>query len=195
MNLSLPQRIAVLAVLVALMALTRFHHFAVLPDATWAVFLVAGFYLRGHARIVLPALLAIVVAIDFAVISGQGIPFWTHYCASPAYWFLALAYTSMWMGGSWLRNRQQGLDAGALLRVATVVLASTSMCFVISNGSFYWLSNVVASPSFNGWLTNMSHWYLPYLGGTALYVGAAAIVHVLVAYDARTRLSARTGMR
>lgn len=192
MNLTTPQRIGIFAALAALMALTRFAHFALLPDASWAVFFIAGFYLRNHLRVVLPALLGLAVAIDYIVISSQGIPFWSHYCASPAYWFLAAAYASMWFGGSWLRAHHDGANVNAALRLGAAVLASASMCFVISNGSFYWLSGTVAAPSMAGWLTNMSHWFMPYLGSSALWVGAAAVVHLLVAADAG-RVPARRG--
>ncbi len=45
--------------LAALMAATRVHHFASIPDASWAVFFAAGFYLRTQWRWAFPALMAI----------------------------------------------------------------------------------------------------------------------------------------
>src|SRR6187402_559257 len=90
------------AILALVMAATRVNHFAALPDASWAVFFIAGFYLhsnapagqgsvldlRGPVRWAFPLLIALAVLIDFIVISGQGIDFWSHYCVSIAYWFL-----------------------------------------------------------------------------------------------------------
>ena len=85
MTLSNPQRAGILAILAIVMLATRVNHFSALPDASWAVFFVAGFYLRGSARWAFPLLMALAVLIDFFVITGQGIDFWSHYCVSIAY--------------------------------------------------------------------------------------------------------------
>ena len=41
------QRAIILSLLVLLMAGTRLNHFAPVPDASWAVFFIGGFYLRN----------------------------------------------------------------------------------------------------------------------------------------------------
>lgn len=185
MTLSQPQRIGIFIVLAVVMAGTRINHFGTLPDASWAVFFVAGFYLRGSMRWVFPALMALAVLVDFLVISGQGLDFWSHYCVSPGYWFLIAAYAAMSLGGLLLRAQTQGIGLRTLgLLVASFLLAE-SVCFVVSNGSFYWLSDSVASPSVAGWMQNMGDWYLPYLRTSALYVGVAAVVHVIGARSLR----------
>jgi len=43
---STAHRAFVLSVLVLLMAATRVNHFAAIPDGSWAVFFIGGFYLR-----------------------------------------------------------------------------------------------------------------------------------------------------
>ncbi|WP_440221932.1 hypothetical protein ACQQ2N_12645 [Dokdonella sp. MW10] len=180
MSLTQPQRFVVFAILVLLMAATRINHFAVVPDASWAVFFVAGFYLRHAVRWAFPALLALAVVIDYAVITSQGLSFWAHYCMSPAYGFLLASYAILWFGGAWLNAHHGGLRPQALGLLAVSVLAATSLTFLVTNGSFYWLSASVASPSMGGWMTNLGHWYLPYLTTTASYVGVAALLHVIV---------------
>ncbi|NMW26026.1 hypothetical protein HFP05_17145, partial [Rhodanobacter denitrificans] len=61
--------------------------------------------------------------------------------------------------------------------VALVV--SEAACYLISNGSFYWLSASVPLPrSAASWFTNLGDWYLPFLGTTVLYVGIGAALHV-----------------
>ncbi len=99
------QRAIILSLLVLLMAGTRLNHFAPVPDASWAVFFIGGFYLRNWTRWAFPALMVLAVAIDYAVITGQGLSFWQHYCVSAAYWFLVPAYFAMWAGGLWLARR------------------------------------------------------------------------------------------
>jgi hypothetical protein len=140
--------------------------------------------------------MALAVLIDFFVITGQGIDFWSHYCVSPAYLFLLPSYAAPWLGGTWLRKRYTGLHAreAGLLAVSAIIAAS--VCFLISNGSFYWISANVPLRSFAGWAENLGDWYLPYLRTTLMYVGIAALLHVATtlavrALDAIARSAAR----
>ena len=171
-------RFGIFALLAVVMLATRVNHFSALPDASWAVFFIAGFYLRDGYRWVFPALMALAVAIDYAVISGQGIAFFSHYCVSTAYLFLLPAYAAPWLGGSWLRRHYDGLGARELGLLAGSCLVAASVCFLLSNGSFYWISANVPVRSFSGWIENMGDWYLPYLWTTLVYVGIAAVLHV-----------------
>jgi hypothetical protein len=190
---STPTRAGILLILALVMLATRTNHFSALPDASWAVFFVAGFYLRGSARWVFPLLMAFAVLIDFFVISGQGVDFWSHYCVSIAYWFLLPSYAAMWLGGSLMRKYYAGLHTRELgLLIASVVVA-TSACYLISNGSFYWLSqswiNANANAplrSLGGWIKNLGDWYLPYLRTTLMYVGVATVLHVATGFAAKS---------
>ena len=180
------QRIGIFLLLALVMVATRLHHFGALPDASWGVFFLAGFWLRGSTRWAFPLLMAKAVLVDYLVISGQGIDFWSHYCVSVAYWFLIPSYFSLWLGGSWLARHQVGLRLQTLGMAAVALLVSWAACYLVSNGSFYWLSSSVPLPrSFAAWFANLGDWYLPFLQTTALYVGLGAVVHVLVIQVAR----------
>ena len=179
MNLSPRQRIGIFLVLALVMAGTRINHFGALPDASWAVFFVAGFYLRDSLRWVFPLLMALAVFIDFLVINSMGLNFWGHYCMSPAYAFLLVAYAVMWFGGALLQRLHREIGVRSLLLLTTVLVLATSICFVISNGSYYQLSDEVTSPSLAGWFKNMGDWYLGYLRTTLAYVSVAAAAHVI----------------
>jgi hypothetical protein len=186
---TLTQRLGILLALAVVMAATRIHlsllHHAV-QDASWGIFFLAGFWLRGSARWAFPLLMAEAVLVDYLVISGQGIDFWSHYCVSVAYWFLIPSYFSLWLGGSWLARHQVGLRLQTLGMAAVALLVSWAACYLVSNGSFYWLSSSVPLPrSFAAWFANLGDWYLPFLQTTALYVGLGAVVHVLVIQVAR----------
>ena len=182
---TLTERLGIFAVLALLMAVTRehhsvLHHFDVLPDASWAIFFLAGFWLRGAGRWAFPLLMAEAVLIDYLVISGQGLDFWSHYCVSVAYWFLIPSYFSLWLGGSWLAKRQNGLSLKTLGLGVAALLISWCACYLISNGSFYWLSNSVPLPrSVAAWTANLGDWYLPFLETTVVYVVVGAVLHVL----------------
>ncbi|HTV86070.1 MAG TPA: hypothetical protein VME63_11720 [Dyella sp.] len=179
------QRLGIFAALALLMALTRIHHsilhhFDALPDASWGVFFLAGFWLRGSARWAFPLLMAEAVVVDYVVITGMGIDFFSHYCVSAGYWFLIPAYGSLWLGGSWLAKHQAGLRLSTLALAAVALLVAENLCYLISNGSFYWLSHSVPTPrSMGAWFENLGDWYLPFLQTTALYVGLGAVLHVL----------------
>ena len=174
-------RFGIFLALALVMGLTRLHHFNVVPDASWAIFFLAGFWLRGSARWAFPILIAEAVLIDFLVITGQGLDFWTHYCVSPAYWCIPVYFGAMWFGGSWLAAHQRGLSAATLGMAAAALLISEAACYLISNGSFYWLSSTLPQPrSIGSWMSNLGDWYLPFLGTTAVYVSIGALLYVAV---------------
>ncbi|HEY0199752.1 MAG TPA: hypothetical protein VGC19_14645 [Rhodanobacter sp.] len=186
------RRLGILIALALVMAATRIHlsllHHSV-QDASWAVFFLAGFWLRGAGRRAYWAfalLMAEAVLLDYLVISHQGIDFWSHYCVSVAYWFLIPSYFSLWLGGRWLARHASGLDVRTLGLASAALLVSVTACYVISNGSFYWLSRSVPLPrSFAAWWENLGDWYLPFAQTTALYVGVGAVVHVFAVQLAR----------
>jgi len=181
MNTNL-QRAIVLSLLVLLMAATRTHvftHFTPVPDASWAVFLIGGFYMRDWSRWAFPLLMALAVGIDWAVITGQGMNFWSHYCVSPGYWMLIPAHLAMWMGGLWLRRNYAGASVPALGRLAVAVVVATALCHLFAQGGFYWFGNSVAEPTFAGWAKNYGDWFGSYLRATAMFVAVAAIAQVV----------------
>ena len=173
-------RLALFTVLALVMAVTRFNHFGLVPDASWAVFALGGFYLSAHTRWAFPALMVLAVAVDYVVITGSGASFWTHYCVSPGYWMLLPAHFSLWAAGAGLRKFGQDKPLRLLAGLAPALLLGVAACHLFAQGGFYWLSDAVASPSVAGWAKNYADWFMPYLGTTALYVGLAVVVHALV---------------
>lgn len=174
-------RAVILVLLALLMAVTRSNlpfHFMPVPDASWAVFFIGGFYLRGWTKWAFPLLMALAVGVDWWVINGQGISFWSHYCVSAAYWFLVPAYFALWLGGG-IARRFYGQSTGKFLGMLVAsLLASVVVCQLLAQGSFYWISDSVANPTFAGWWQNYSEWLLPYARTAAIYTGIAAVLHV-----------------
>ena len=192
------QRAIVFLLLAVLMVSTRLHlpasltHFGPIPDASWAAFFLGGFYLRGWSRWAFPVFMALAVAVDYVVISGQGMDFWAHYCMSAAYWFLVPAYFALWLGGLVLRRAYKEANGQALGVLVVSLFGSVVVCHLLSQGSFYWISDSVADPTFAGWWKNYSDWFVPYLRTTAIYVGLAVIVHVGVQQAARLQAQAKS---
>ena len=174
-------RLPIFLAIAAVMAVTRLNHFGAIPDASWAMFLVAGYYLRGQVRWAFPALMVVAVAVDWFVITSSGLDFWSHYCVSPGYWFLLPAHFSLWAAGAAVARFDTHPGANTLAMLVAAVVAGTALCHLFAQGGFYWLSDSVAEPTFAGWAKNYTDWFLPYLRTTGLYVGLAAVVHVAVA--------------
>lgn len=183
------QRSLILALLALLMVATRVNHWAPIPDASWAVFFIGGFYLRQWTRWAFPALMALAVVVDYAVITGQGQSFWQHYCVSAAYWFLVPAYFAMWAGGLFVARRYSR-SWRTLALTAVALVASTMVCQLLSQGSFYWLSASVAEKTVAGWAANYVQWLLPYMQTAATYVGIAVVVHAIIASAGKSTAAA-----
>lgn len=165
--------------LALVMVATRFPGLAVnlhRQDASWAVFFVAGFHLSNSWRRAFPAFLALALAIDLVAIRYYNV---SNYCVTWAYWFLAPSYGALWLGGAWLRRHASPNVAGIASLVGSAVI-SVSVCFLISNGSFYWLGGRVPQPTWSGWAVNVAMWYGPFVRTTATYIAVAAIFHVLI---------------
>lgn len=175
--------------LASAMAATRFGHLGaawVPPDASWAVFFLAGFYLSGE-RWVLPALLLEAIAVDFLAIHDYGV---SDYCVTLAYWFIVPAYSVLWLGGVRL-HRHYRHRPGDLLHLARSLLGSITVCFLLTQGSFYWLGSRIAAPSLLGWWSNFTDWYGYFLLVTCGYVAVVAVGHIAVVRPA----PARAGLR
>ena len=164
--------------LIALMVLTRFHHFGDvlhLPDASLAVFFFAGFYRK---KAFFGFLLALAALIDYVAIKN-GTSSW---CVSPAYVFLIPTYAVMWFAGRYCLTFKSMKITGLTKSVGLLLLA-TSAAFAISNGSFYLFSGRYGDVSLGDYFVRVAQYYLPYVGYTLGYaVAGLAIVklfHVL----------------
>ena len=82
--------------------------------------------------------------------------------------------------------------AGALGNWVASLFSAVVVCHLLSQGSFYWLSDSVLEPTFDGWWKNYTDWFLPYLRTTAIYVGLAVIVHVGVLQASRLQAWAKS---
>lgn len=173
MNFSL-NKISVMHLTIAaaisfLMLLTRGSHVltsVALPDASLALLLIGGLYLRKAAWFGL--FVALATAIDFgaaAIDPAQG------FCLTNGYWGLIPSYAAMWLGGLWLANRKDAFqkDAFEVVPYAMVSMCTTFVAFVISTQTYYLFSGRFPA---NGLVESLQHgWeYLPsWMGFSAMY--------------------------
>lgn len=166
MNMSqTSKQIAIAALIAFLMLLTRGSHVltsVALPDASLALLLIGGLYLRKAAWFGL--FVALATAIDFgaaAVDSLQG------FCLTAGYWGMLPTYAVMWLTGAWLSKQSNHFDA---LKYTVSSMLATLMAFVISTQTYYLFSGRFPA---NGVIESLQYgWeYLPsYMGFTAMYL-------------------------
>ncbi|WP_394540090.1 hypothetical protein PRJ39_05850 [Lysobacter enzymogenes] len=189
-----PAQLAILALLLTLMAATRFHAVGSalhLPDASMAVFFLGGLYLQRHR--LFAGLLVAAVAIDYIAVTGRGLNFFDHYCVTPSYAFLLLAYAVLWyLGRAWAPS--MAAAPRALAGALAVALAAASASFLISNGAFYWFGGRYADPNVAQYIERVWRWGPLFVGTTMAYVGAALLAHALLARLVRPR-DAASGLR
>ena len=171
----------IFALLVVLMAATRFSHFGsavTLPDASLAVFFLGGLYLARSTRLSMVAFCVLIVMaglIDYSATSIQGISDW---CMTPAYWFLLPTYGSLWFAGSWfaLRYKMQGKG---LLGLAMLAWLACSFAFMFSNATFYLFSGSFDAMSAAEYTSRVSQYYGSYVSVALLYIACAIALHMM----------------
>ncbi|CAA9890205.1 conserved membrane hypothetical protein [Candidatus Methylobacter favarea] len=169
--------------LIALMALTRFHHFGDvlhLPDASLAVFFLAGFYRKKFFFVFLLAMAAL---IDYIAIKN-GVSDW---CVSPAYVFLIPTYAVMWSAGRYC-STFKALKISELATSMSLIMLATTAAFIISNISFYLFSGRFDDLSLLEYLARVALYYPSYLSAALIYAGAGlAVIKIIYALPALTR--------
>lgn len=170
-------RPAIALALLVLMAATRYHHFGSvlhLPDASWAIFLAAGFYLQRLPYLGL--FLAAAGGIDYFAITQGGTD---AYCVTAAYPFLIAAYGVLWFLGAWFHANHQ-LQWRALPALASTVVLGVTGCFVISNVAFYTYSGNFADMTPLEYASSVIRYYPDFLFVTASYIAVLALIHATV---------------
>ncbi len=170
------------------LAVTRIDHLGgpvSLPDAAFAVFLLAGLWLRRAAVYV--SLAALAFGIDLWATRVAGVD---DYCFTPAYGFLLLAYAGLfWLprGSRALQRleaqlRVRALPSGRELGLAAVVaVLGWTLAFAVSNLSFYGFSGRFADLAFHDYVAATWHYVLPYVGYALLYAALAVAVRFALA--------------
>lgn len=165
--------------LVAMIIITRGHHFASinhLPSASLAVFFLAGLYLRSIW--VFPALLALCAGLDYFAITVGGV---SSFCVTPAYSFLLLAYGVLWLAGRWFARRYRFKWSTLLPLTGSLAIAAT-VSELFSSGGFYFLGGRFAETSLTEFGSRLVKYFPQQLESLAFWLGIALLVHVIFAF-------------
>lgn len=164
------------AFLALLLALTRGQHAATLhslPEASWAVFFLAGLYLRSAWS--MPLLLAEAALLDFTAITVGGV---SDFCISPAYVFLLPAYGALWLAGRWYAGHYR-FAWHTLLPLTASLLLGALLGELFSSGGFYFFSGRFADTALGEFGLRFVKYFPHNLQSLAFYVGIAAVAHTL----------------
>jgi len=182
---SYAKSLLIAATIAFLMLLTRGSHVLTsvsLPDASLALLLIGGLYLRKAAWFAL--FVALATAIDFG---AAAIDSFQAFCLTAGYWGMLPTYAVMWLAGVWLSKQSNPLNA---LKYALAGLMATFLAFVFSTQTYYLFSGRFPA---NGVIESMQHgWeYLPgYMGFTAIYlVGFWVLAQVFAKFFATAQTS------
>ncbi len=153
--------------LILLMALTRSHHVGnavSLPDASLAVFFLAGFFFASRSLFLM--LLAQAAMIDYVEITQLNV---SDFCISSAYVFLIPTYFAMWFGGrlSEKLHTMHGNKTAFYVLSSCILALSTVSAFLLSSGSFYLFSGRFEVLSLSAFLHN-SAMYFPFYANSAI---------------------------
>lgn len=165
-----------IAALVLLMAATRMHHFGSslhLPDASLAIFLLAGFLVASP--LLFGALLVEAAMIDYVAITHMGV---SDYCVTSAYWFLIPTYAVLWASGRYYTKVHQN-NLRSLGIFSAISFAAVSAAFFISNGAFYLFSGRYPDMNMSEYASRVAQYYVPYTSSAAIYLVPAVMLYVL----------------
>jgi len=182
-TLSNPHQFIIGFILIAIMAITRGHHFASLshlPSATLALFFLAGLYLSG--KWMFGVLLAEAVALDYLAITFGGV---SSFCVSPAYALLLPAYGTLYLAGRWYKQHYQ-FKWTSLFSLSACLIIATAISKVFSSGGFYVFSGRFAEPTLIEFSQRFIKYYPTSLANLAFYIAIAIICHLLVVSLNRT---------
>lgn len=152
--------------LMMLVALTRSDHFGSaisLPDASLAAFYLAGIFSGGLVSLVV--LLSEAALLDYIAITQLNV---SDYCISPAYVFLIPTYASVFLAGLWSKKYTSFKASDVSIQFA-LLLVATSVAFLISNGSFYFLSGKFPDLSIVEYAGRVAKYYPAYVSSTLIY--------------------------
>lgn len=174
--------------LAVLMAATRVHHFgvgAIAPDASTAVYFLAGLALASPWWLL--ALLAEAVALDIFAIGVAGV---ADACISGGYALLAPAYGALWLAGRAMRKSER-LDLQTAGKFVCAITGGVAAFFVISNIGYFFGSEFYALgvPEY----TRRVSRYFSYYEMVTLFYSVAGIAALALAarLSGREKLAAR----
>ncbi len=125
-----------------LMILTRGSHIATLyalPDASLAIFLIGGIYLRNIRFFIALFLLGLFIDFGAAALDTK-----LGFCLTKGYWGLIPSYACLWVSGYFLSQRKFLQKLSIFIPIVSIAVM---LAFLISTQTYYLFSGRFGSPS------------------------------------------------
>lgn len=169
----------VIVLLTVAMAVTRIEHFGlsrVVPDASTAIFFLAGLLIANPLWLV--AFLAEACALDFAAIEAVGVD---PVCVTFGYFMMIPAYAALWYAPRALRN---DFAPGVLGfgKLALACVAGLATFFVLSNIGYYFGGGFSTSLGVAEFAQRVSKYFPYYLTSTLVYSAVGVLLVSAGAY-------------
>ncbi len=179
MTLSNRSQIIIGVVLMLLMIVTRGHHFSSLhslPGASWAIFFLAGLYLRSVWP--LAGFFILTWMLDFSAYTWGGA---SGFCLTSTYVFLLPAYSALWYAGRWYARRHQ-FEWSTVLPLFLSLMTGAAVCELFSSGGFYFFSGRFEETTLVEFGQRLIQYFPHYIGSLMFYIGITAVVHSLFTF-------------
>ena len=164
-----------LIILSLVLILTRGSHittFYSLPDASLALFLVGGIYLKNIRFFLALFLLGLVIDFGASAFDPK-----LGFCLTNGYWGLIPAYGVLWLSGYFLYHKKLIQKLSIFIPIVSIAII---LAFIISTQTYYMFSGRFGNPSFfesvlHGWE------YLPqYFLSSFAYIGIFWLISYFV---------------
>ena len=161
--------------LLLVMSITRGSHLLTsvsLPDASLALFLVGGIYLKNIRFFLALFLLGLVIDFGASAFDPK-----LGFCLTNGYWGLIPAYGVLWLSGYFLHHKKLIQKLSIFISIVSIAII---LAFIISTQTYYMFSGRFGNPSFfesvfHGWE------YLPqYFLSSFAYIGIFWLISYLV---------------
>jgi len=179
----------VIVVLTVLMAATRIEHFGInqiVPDASTAIFFLAGLLIGNPLWLL--AFLVEALALDATAIQVVGV---NPACVTFGYVMMIPAYASLWFAPRFLRQDFK-LDIASFAKLGLACVAAIAAFFLFSNLGYYVGGGFYSSMGLEEYARRVVRYFPYYLTVTLLYTAAGvAIATVVLRFTPRKQLAAR----
>jgi hypothetical protein len=137
--------------LLSVMSITRGSHLLTsvsLPDASLALFLVGGIYLKSIRFFLALFLLGLVIDFGTSAFDPK-----LGFCLTNGYWGLIPAYGVLWLSGYFLHHKKLIQKLSIFIPIVSIAII---LAFIISTQTYYMFSGRFGNPSFfesvlHGW--------------------------------------------
>ncbi len=149
-----------------LMVLTRGNHVTTLyalPDASLALFLIGGIYLKSTRFFITLFLLALFIDFGVAALDPK-----LGFCLTKGYWGLIPTYASLWVCGYFLNKQKYLQKLSVFIPIVSITIV---LAFIISTQTYYLFSERFGNPNllnsiFHGW-----EYFPQYFMASFCYIG------------------------